>query len=370
MSSDQTTRLANVLKFRSEVSVGLESTFFSIINSVTLVGNIFVCCAIWRNNRLRQNVSNMFIFALALSDIFMALCMPSSVVTLVTGRWSLGAAFCQIQGFLILTLAMVSLQTMALISINRYYCIVKRAKYLLLFKKRRTRSYIMSLWLNALIASIPPFLLNVGGYAFQPGKSICLYTFEANIPYTIFLEAVYIALPLTIITRCYSAVFKEVYRTNKVFIQTPENANRVRANVQEAKITKTLAAVILAFGMCWVPISIVDIIDAAKGQPYLQREIYLTYTALIFTSSLVNPFIYGIFNRTFLYEYKKMLRQLLCCRLLVCYPSTAPSVISDFVSSPNEKPNTKRQINSGDTAGTSPGQDIGHSLNKDHLISH
>jgi melatonin receptor type 1B len=238
-----------------------------------------------------------------------------------------------------------------------------------MFKKRRTLFYIIIVCINALIASLPPFFLDVGGYEFQPGKAICLYTFEANIPYTIFIESAYIAFPLAVITRCYCAVFKEVYRTNKVFIQTQETANRVRANVQEAKVTKTLAAVMLAFVICWIPICIVDIIDAINGQPHLQRKVYLTYTALVFTSSLVNPFIYGILNRTFLYEYKKMLRDVICCRL--CHPLQVVAPFKSDLVSPNEKEDAiRRQIHSGNYSNARTNAENDTVQNSGHSTSH
>ena len=44
------------------------------------------------------------------------------------------------------------------------------------------------------------------------------------------------------------------------------NPQQLRANVEEAKVTKTLAAVMVGFTCCWLPICIVDNIDAARGE--------------------------------------------------------------------------------------------------------
>lgn len=324
---------ANYTISKSDVTITVGAIVIGFLNCVALVGNIFVCNAIVRNPRLRNNISNTFVFALALSDIAIAsLCMPFSLCTTIIGKWIFGSFMCQLQGFSVLTFAMISLHTMGLISVNRYFCICRRSKYLHIFKKRRTIIFIIAIWFFSLFGSVPPFFLDIGGYAFQPGKSMCLYTFEANIPYTIFIEVVYIALPLLIITVCYRAVFKEVYRNNQVFVTAQENIDQLRANVREAKVSKTLAGVILAYVICWVPISIIDFIDVFNGMPTLPREVYQMYTILAFISSSVNPFIYGLVSRTFLHEYKKMLMEFASCKFLLCRQRSVDAFNSDFVS--------------------------------------
>ena len=67
----------------------------------------------------------------------------------------------------------------------------------LLFKKQRSLMYIVTVWCAALAGSVPPFFFGDGRFEFQPDKAMCLYTFESNIAYTIFIECVYIATPLT-----------------------------------------------------------------------------------------------------------------------------------------------------------------------------
>ena len=45
----------------------------------------------------------------------------------------------------------------------------------------------------ALLGSVPPFFFENGGFEFQPGEALCLYTFQTNIVYTAFIETVYVA---------------------------------------------------------------------------------------------------------------------------------------------------------------------------------
>lgn len=275
---------------------------------------MLVCYAVFRNPRLRT-ISNMFLVALAISDSLMGiLCMPLVLGTLIAGRWPFGDTVCRIHGFTGFTLALTSIHTMGLIAVNRYYCIVKTTKYQNLFKMNRTKMYILLVWLFALVGSVPPFALDDGGYAFQPGKAMCLYTFENNVIYTIFIEAGYIGCPLLLIGFCYSSVFKKVYTTNKVFAQNEMEPEQLRVNIQETKITKTLGIVVLAFSICWLPASIIDTLGAFYGEAPFKREAYLTYTYMAYVSSLINPIIYGITSRGFRREYIAIFKRFTCVR--------------------------------------------------------
>ena len=96
-----------------------------------------------------------------------------------------------------MTFTFASLQTMGLIPVTRYYRVIKPAKYAVLFKKQRALLYVV-VWYLALVGSVPPFFMKNAGFEFQPGKAMCLYTFERNLPYPVFVGLVYIAAPLTV----------------------------------------------------------------------------------------------------------------------------------------------------------------------------
>ena len=302
--------LSEQLALRTDALVWTETFLSAVINVAAFFGNLLTCYAVYRNQRLRT-LPNMFVIALAVSDILMSIfCMPFSVVTLFRGRWVFGESFCRFDGFGALTFALASLQTMGLIAVSRYFCIVKPEKYAVLFKKQRALLYIAVVWCVALVGSVPPFFMKNAGFEFQPGKAMCLYTFERSIPYAIFLGLVYIGAPLTVIKICYAKVFYSVSRSNRVF-SLENNLHQLRANVEEAKVTKTLAAVVVGYACCWLPIGVIDYIDVAQGKPTFPRQAYLTYGILIYLSSTINPFIYGGTNKQFRREFKAILSQIL-----------------------------------------------------------
>ena len=294
---------------RAQYLVWIEAIFLAIVNTMAISGNVSVCYAVYRNQRLRS-LANMFIVALAVSDLLISVsCMPLSVATVVQSRWVFGTTVCQLQGFAIFTFAMSSANTMGIIAISRYFCVVKPTRYIVLFRKQRILMYTAAVWFMALIGSVPPLIFQTGGYTFQPGKAMCMYPFQTNIAYTVFIECVFVAAPFTLITFCYAKVFYTVSRSNRVFTQE-NNPEQLRANVEEAKVTKTLALVMASFSLCWLPICIMDYIDAARGEPTLPRQVYLTYGFLAYLSSTINPFKYGATNRRFRREYKTILKKI------------------------------------------------------------
>ena len=301
------------LSVRTERTILAETGLYAVMNVAAFFGNLSVCFAVYRNQRLRT-LANMFVVALAVSDILISICcMPFSVATLIRGRWIFGGNVCRFQGFAMFTCAMASLNTMGIIAISRYFCVVKPQQYIVLFNKQRILLYICLVWCAALVGSVPPLLFKNGGYKFQPAKAMCMYTFDTNIAYTIFIECVFIFTPLTIIAVCYISVFYTVSKSNQVFSHE-NNPQQLRANVEEAKVTKTLAAVMAGFAFCWLPICIMDYIDAARGEPTLPRQAYLTYGLLGYLSSTINPFIYGATNKHFRQEYKAIIRKLFTCQ--------------------------------------------------------
>ena len=109
--------------------------------------------------------------------------------------------------------------------------------------------------------------------------------------------------PLIIITVCSVKVSRTVSRSNRVS-SLKNNPELHRVNVEEAKVTKRLVAVVVGFACCWLPIFIVDNIDMAHGEPTLPRPAYLTYGFLVYLSSTINPFMYCATDKRFRREYK------------------------------------------------------------------
>ena len=134
--------LSHELTIRSEVLVRTETV-------------LFACYAVYRKRRLRT-IPNMFVIALAVSDILMCTCcMPFTVASIFHGSWIFGETVCRFQAVDTFTFGMSSLGTMTAIAVSRYFCVVNQEKYPSLFKKQRSLMYNFMVWCLALAASVP-----------------------------------------------------------------------------------------------------------------------------------------------------------------------------------------------------------------------
>lgn len=149
-------RLARELASRTTPVIVAESALTAFVALCAFLGNMLVCVAIARNSRL-HTPTNMLIFALAMTDITMSVAtMPLTVGVLVSGRWIYSKEVCQFQGSFPLTLAVISLQLMVVISVNRYLCVVKPSLYRRVFKTKKSTGFAVGVLCLACFPTLSP----------------------------------------------------------------------------------------------------------------------------------------------------------------------------------------------------------------------
>lgn len=311
MSSAGRHRLVQSMAQRIDALVIVEATCVVLVDVISLLGNVLVFAVAYKNRR-RLTITDILIIALSLTDLLVALTvMPLSAGALITGVWLYNRWLCLFQGFCVITFACASLNTLSVIAVNRYYCVVKYNDYRRVFCTKRTLGYLILVWLAAFCFSLPPLLFSANDYAFQAGKVLCVYPFEINLAYTVCLDVLFIGVPTATIGYCYWHVFRTVQQRNRAVSGKGQELTTSRMNIQEANITKTLIVVVVGFALCWLPVLVMDTIDVVTGDLILPRQLYLFYTFMVFLSSTINPFIYALVNKRFRKEYWRVLRLLL-----------------------------------------------------------
>lgn len=300
-------RLARKLASRTTLLVIAESAVIAAIALCAFLGNTLVCVAIARNVRL-HTPTNVLIFALAMTDITMSVAsMPLTVGVLISGRWIYGREVCQFQGSFPLTLAVVSLQLMVVIAVNRYLCVIKPHLYRRVFPLKKSIGFAVGIFFLACLPTLSPMFYAREGYQFHPGKSYCAFAMEENFIFALCMGLAFIASPFVIMTCLYCRIYFSV--RNAVFPQANESQRSV--HVQEVKVTKNSAAVLVGFSCCWIPIMIIDQIDITNHAPMLSRRVYYMYGLLIYTSSAINPIMYGFMNRR---SFRAAFKRVVTCK--------------------------------------------------------
>ena len=285
--------------------VTCETFVYLLTISVAITGNLFVLLAVYRNTQLRT-IPNYFIVALAVSDILLPLlCAPPSIAVVILGRWPFNQDVCQAQGYFVIILACASLQILTLTAINRFYRIVRTRHYQRIFTKKKT---IVMISLSFFFASLEPlpYLLSGRRYFFHPAKMFCFQTTEISFPN--FIVYAYVGVPTFALCICYFLVYKKIriHQQNVHSNLQSSLSNNAGITHRDIKITKILFFAVVAFLSCWTPIAIIDFVDTFRGEAVFHRQVYYVYLILGNLSAALNPFIYGVLNKNFREEYKKL----------------------------------------------------------------
>ena len=310
MAAEAQEVLSRELQERPDGLVVVESGLMIFINFLAFTGNLMVCWAVYRNQRLRT-IPNIYVVTLAISDALMAvLCMPMTVVLLITGDWPFSEAVCHFHGFFCFFCALYSLLLMTATAVNRYFRVVKPSIYRRRFKVKST---FLSIFVITLLAAFGAGLSSMAQWAsfiVHYGKVICFMDFKTpqiDMGYMAFLDVFYIGIPIGIISFAYYTIFKMIKVHNREMDKTRQGAS-LAINVEEVKVTKALFAAVLGFSLCWGPIAIIDLVDSyTQHKLGIPRQVFMLYIYLGFGSCSINPVIYGVMNRAFRAEFLRVL---------------------------------------------------------------
>ena len=182
------------LQSRTSAIRFVESFMMLLINLTSFAGNLLLGIAAIKNPSLGRSVTNLYIITLAFSDFLISLLgIPFSVATLIVGRWPFNNFLCQLQGFWILLMCAISLETLAVTAVNRYFRVVhSRALYQKIFNAKKIRATIAILWIIAFLAPLP-YVVAGHEFSFHPAKAMCAHNSESLLKgYGAFLVLVYV----------------------------------------------------------------------------------------------------------------------------------------------------------------------------------
>lgn len=184
----------------------IEITLLVILIVFGLLGNLCVCFVVFKNRDL-WTVPNLLIVNLSISDLLRIVCSLSvSCIVLITRKWIGNDVFCQVNGFYTLVFLSSSLLCVTLISINRYFIIVKPSKSKNVFSRRNTRLMVASVWCVGIVTAIPP-LLGLGRYDFNASRATCFIANGSADSYTSILVIILIGVPCSVTIWCYIRVY-------------------------------------------------------------------------------------------------------------------------------------------------------------------
>ncbi|XP_073414545.1 somatostatin receptor type 5-like [Dendrobates tinctorius] len=267
---------------------------FMLVCLVGLVGNIFVIILILSSRKMWRTM-NVFIFSLALGDLFYMLCL---LVFAIEIMHSLGIFMCKLYWTLASLATFSSSYFLAIMSITVFL----QAFYPAFSKKLNfTGAALTSLgiWILSLLLGIPFFL-----YAKVDDYSNCLISWPApfwNIIFISYRFAIAFLAPLILAGVCLILTQCRIRRLE-------QSSDPMVTEVKEDVVM--IMVLSLVFIVFWLPTHLLEIVLGFTSNLYFSEGTYYIISIIPYLKSCVYPFIYGFLSRNF----KDYYNRIFCCK--------------------------------------------------------
>ena len=306
--SNSTTFLSSCSKTRTTALIIVQSCVGVFLALAAFVGNLIVCLVVYRRHSFR-NVTNTFVVSLAVSDPLTSLLLVPSVVSSVANRWVFGQIGCLIQAICTLTLAGISLITMALIAVNRYVRIVQPKRYPSIYTKRSSKLMVITIWILAPIVISLTNILSGVQYRITSYTTIVCLPYNKHGSNALILNLTMVILIVStnvLIVFCYARVFRKIRRHNTEVAPSLQQNRGTSCGVEERRMINLFMVILVGFYMCWLPPCLYSIFILWKRSlaDYLQFVLMFPFGISI----VINPLIYAVMSKPFRTEYIKLIR--------------------------------------------------------------
>lgn len=332
----------------SSVLTACVVVWYSITMVLGLVGNIVLICVISRC-REKANVTSIFICNLSFSDILVCIfCLPFTVIYTLMDHWVFGSLLCRLVPFIQCVSVTVSVLSLVFIALERHQLIINPSGW----KPSIPQAYmaVIFIWILACFTSSPFLafqLLTNEPYTNVPPSQTSVNTQEvyvnaspphpatyqnssllsnsyrhlfAHVPtathmeaclerwpsqqqrlaYTTWLLMFQYCGPLLLVLLCYVRVFVRLRHRKDMLdrVQTPKSQRVTHSR----RINIMLVALITAFALCWLPLTIFNVLSDWKQEalPICHHNLLFSLCHLLaMSSTCINPIIYGFLNSNF-----------------------------------------------------------------------
>lgn len=303
----------------------VQEFFLGVIAILGIVGNILVCYTVIKRAQVKHSTW-YFLCCLSISDAFVCLVnVPILMLATYDERFiNNGTFLCQFNGFCLVCFFLVSVLSLAGMSLHKYYYI---RRPLQLRASTKSLKLIGFIWAISIGIAVGP-LLGWSQYSHVHGHKQCVPasirpSTSKDFSYLAVLLFVGFFLPLISMVYCYTAIFIETLshhkRLNSNSIRGESAANRKprtggarsrrRGSVSyDWGILKTVFVVVTTFIVCWTPLVVYISYNFTHNST---PSVTLSQIAFMmaYIQSILNPVIYALRHDLFRTQFKSVL----CC---------------------------------------------------------
>ncbi|XP_031229668.1 probable G-protein coupled receptor 101 [Mastomys coucha] len=205
----------------------IRSVVLLVILGVAFLGNVVLGYVLHRKPNLLQ-VTNRFIFNLLVTDLLqVALVAPWVMSTAIPFFWPLNIHFCTALISLTHLFAFASVNTIVVVSVDRYLTIIHPLSYPSKMTNRRSYILLYGTWIVAFLQSTPP-LYGWGRATFDDRNAFCSMIWGASPAYMVVSVVSFLVIPLGVMVACYSVVFGAARRQQALLYKARSHRLEVR----------------------------------------------------------------------------------------------------------------------------------------------
>lgn len=277
--------------------------FYCALITAALLGNVLVLFVV-KKNRHMHTTTNFLLANLAAAGVWTALWSIPFVAfnSFTHEHGKVGDFLCKfvsmnnMSGLSIL----VSVCTMTLLAVERYYALLKPMNTQLRLKKGDVWQYVAGFWLFAALLNMPTIL-----YAeYDETQEQCVYIWNKS-TYAVVI-VFFTALAACTITFCYCKIIKELYFSKTICSEGVEQDLE-----SKRRIVKLLLIQVIGFFVCYIPFVVDEFMI-----PHEIPLVHYICTYLLYCSSVINPIIYALRSSNYRKAYKDIALEFklwICC---------------------------------------------------------
>ena len=298
-----------------------QTVALSLILVVSLVGNSLIVLIVYKTPTLRKPI-NMLIANMAMSDLLYPIFfVPARLAEWHAGSWliggTLGQALCKIHIFLVDVSSLVSIQSLVLITVDRFVAVVVPLRSPLVSRKL-CLFFIVASWIVAMAVHSPYLVAyKLGKY---PERLMCKGLWQEafggnTYPNYILAGAiVFFYIPFVLLVILYSNILIKL--KNQVHPgEQSANAEQQRTR-RNRNVLKMAITIVVVFFICWIPLisnAIIDNFSAPDSLIFFSCSFHLYRTVtffMAFANCAINPIICLTLNSNYRQAFKRLVS---CC---------------------------------------------------------
>ncbi|XP_037871467.1 neuropeptides capa receptor [Bombyx mori] len=215
-----------------------------------------------------------------------------------------GNSVCKLRAFISETTTYASVLTVVAFSMERYVAICHPFHNCALSAFKRAIFAILIIWLISVVFAIP--LTNYRkphSLTFSEYSRVCLLTTERDLhSYLAGISVTFFFIPMTILAVAYTRIALTI--RSRILSAAESLKSRANRGQQDKTAMKVLAAVVIAFFICWAPFHVQRLVNY-KISEGLKGPLYAFTGVLYYLSATTNPILYNVMSKRYRLAFRE-----------------------------------------------------------------